>query len=79
MKRPYVKPKAIMMDFMYEEQVTADSITFAGSMGSLYEWTKQCQMGVNEQGISTCTYYFYTVIAAGGVCQYDTMPMSLDW
>ena len=74
-KRAYVKPKAIRMDFVYEEQVTANSITFVGQIGSLYDWTDQCQMGVNEQGVSTCTHYFYSV---PNPCKTDTMPMSLD-
>lgn len=74
MKRTYVKPKAIWLDFAYEEQVTANSVTFAGEVGSLYDWTKLCQMGVNAQGISTCTHYFYTM---PDPCKTDQMPMSL--
>ena len=76
MKKVYVSPMAKKIDYTYEEQVAANSITFVGNIGSLHQGLNLCQMGVNEQGISTCTHYFYDTTT---VCKTDQMPMSLRW
>lgn len=73
-KRTYSKPRICKIDYTYEERVTAESDSFVGRIGSKYEHLNLCQMGVNEAGFSTCTYYFYT---PGAECQTDQMPMML--
>ena len=76
MKREYRRPKAVLINYTYEEQITAKSVTFVGKIGSLYEHLNLCQMGVNDAGVSTCTHYFYDTTS---VCKTDQMPMSLRW
>ena len=78
MKKAYVKPKAYKLDYTYEEQVTALSAVQShwGGIGTIYENFGYCQMQVDENFFTTCTYYFNTP-DLGTKCQHDDMPWSL--
>lgn len=78
MKKTYVKPRAFLLDYAYEEQVMAISSipSFSGRIGTIYEGYDYCQMGVDENYFTTCAHFF-TSADVGGKCKTDQMPMRL--
>lgn len=78
MKRKYQTPKAFMLNYCYNEQVTADSLkpSYGGWIGTIYEGFAFCQMGVTADNMTSCDTYF-TPDEVGKKCETDVMPMSL--
>ena len=78
MRKIYKTPRAFMLDYTYEEQITAISLvpSYSGRIGTIYQGYDYCQMGVDENFFTTCAHYF-TAADVGGKCKTDQMPMRL--
>lgn len=72
MKRTYQRPKAMIVDFCYDEQITANS---AGDYGRIGDPNS---VGLCQQGSPTlCLKFWVPGVTAGTTCREEVSDWSL--